>query len=750
MFYLKPLTQKGDDNQYIPKILSNQGISFPKCIFIFTFLSACFSFFDSEAQKQLNITPGGYLVLNGNVALVTNNAAINNNGTIGPGSSTFYFTGNSDTTLSYITGTSTTTCTNLTVNKSTYGVAIKSPVHVTNVLTMSAGNLYPDSNLTLISNAANTARVAPVPPSCNIIGKTFVERYFPARRAWRLITAPVTVSNTIYQTWQNGGIYTIGQGMFVTGKNPTEASGLDASPENNYSMETFNPSNQSLNYVTNSNINISPGNSGSADNIGYFTFVRGDRNLDNVIIPNCDTTTLTCLGDLQTGDQIFNAATSAGSYTLIGNPYASPIDFNNVNRTNLIKRFIVWDPTLNSLGAYVTLDDIDNTGVYSTSVAGTVQTNEIQSGQAFFVQTLNAGAASITISESSKSSTNNTLIFRPANTTISFITSLYLLNTDNSTILADGALAEFNNQFDSVVNWQDAVKNYNINETIGLVRDGINLAIERDPIITTTDTLFLNLTGQTARSYQFQFTGTNMNGQGITGILKDSYLGTSTPINLDGTVNKINFSVIAGNSASAAPNRFIIVFRPSSVLPVTFTSVNAYQENTGINVEWNVANELNIVQYEVQRSTDGIHFTNENPTKATGNNQSSINYNWLDTNPLEGANYYRIESIGTDGNIQFSQVVKVVINIPGSNISVYPNPVVGQLINLKFNNKSIGDYQFNLINADGQTVYNKEIYIVSSNSTETLIIPTALAKGIYELKIIKTGEAATVKKITIQ
>ena len=45
------------------------------------------------------------------------------------------------------------------------------------------------------------------------------------------------------------------------------------------------------------------------------------------------------------------------------------------------------------------------------------------------------------------------------------------------------------------------------------------------------------------------------------------------------------------------------------MLPVTFTMVKAYQQNKKINVEWSVENEMNIKQYEVEKSTNGTEFT---------------------------------------------------------------------------------------------------------------------------------------------
>ena len=211
--------------------------------------------------QQLYIASGGHFVTNGNPVIVAHNASIKNQGIIHAGTGTFQFSGNADTTLSYFNGAGSSQLYNLTINKASYGVALKSAVGVQNVLTLNSGNLYADSNLTLISTAANTARVAVVPPSCNIFGKASVERYFPARRAWRLLTAPVTSSNSIYNCWQNGGVYTVGRGTLIT--NPVVANGIDVASA--ASLKAWNPATQGLSIVTNTYTNITPGNTGNAD-----------------------------------------------------------------------------------------------------------------------------------------------------------------------------------------------------------------------------------------------------------------------------------------------------------------------------------------------------------------------------------------------------------------------------------------------------------------------------------------------------
>lgn len=718
--------------------------------FIFIYKASLFFVFicgliNSLQAQELTIYPGSNMVLNGNVSLVINNAALKNNGTFAAGSSTVTFSGNNDTLISFLAGTNSTTFNNLSVSKTAYGVALKSQAIVKNMLTVDGGNLYTDSNLTLRSDPTLTARVAPVNSLSYIIGKANVERYISARRAWRLMTAPVTNSNTIYNSWQNMGNNTTGLGLLITGSNAgcNCGNGLDTSNRNNASMKVWNSSTQTFTSILNTQVPISPGNSGNSDNIGYFIFTRGDRNPLNTNTAYNNATTVTSIGVLQTGTQTFPASPILGKYTLVGNPYASPIDFNNVTRTNLIKRFYVWDAALNTVGGYVMFDDLDNLDDYDKSVPASTQTKDIQSSQAFFVQTLANGTANITFNESSKSGFYNSSVFRPVTGNIStglgkgkIAATLNLLNTDSTTTLADGTFAQFGNNFSASVDLDDALKFSNVNESFSIVRNNIALSAERRPALGLNDTIYLKLVNSTPRSYQFVFESTGLAQTGLIGYLEDRYLQTSTQVSLSG-ITKVNFSINAA-AASSVTNRFKIVFKQDlHTLPVTICSIKAYQKNSNIAVKWKVENEINMLKYDIEKSTDGILFAPVNTTNVTGlNTTTSYAYSWLDVNAVQGNNFYRIKSFGLNGEIKYSEIVKVAIGKSAGGFSIYPNPITDNIINLVMTNQPAGEYQVRLINTIGQVIFVKIILNNGSNSNHSLNTVSKLNPGIYQLEII--------------
>ncbi|MEJ7586150.1 MAG: hypothetical protein WKI04_01185 [Ferruginibacter sp.] len=676
--------------------------------------------------------------------------AITNNGTFTATSGTISMRGSTQQIIPPNAFT-TNTIKNLTINNPA-GVLLGGELNLTGTYTPVTGVLTTFGHLTLKSNADGTARVAAGTGSY-ILGNVNVERYMPARRSWRLMTAPLTNSNTIYQSWQNGGLYAPGKGLLVT--SPGGGTGIDSS--GNASLKTWNKNTQALQTVYNTKVLISAANTGKADNTGYFIFVRGDRdpyNIDHSLIRK-NITTLTSTGYLQTGTQNFTGLSgSSGGFTLIGNPYASPINLNlvlaNSGTTNIKRKFYIWDPQLNTVGGYVVMDDVVSPGVFMPTPATSSQNNFIQSGQAFFVITNSAGTAGVEVKETNKEGTNNTIIFgRPVKNTETFITNLFILDTTNGTaICADGVRTDFNLAFNPGIDDDDNLKYTNTNETFGLLRNDIFLATERRPLITGRDTLFYRLNKSAQVAYRLQFVPADFNDPGLTAILEDSYTRIPIQLSLTGITN-VNFS-IDSNTGSQAPDRFRVVFIPSAPLPVSFSSVKAFPKNDDIAIEWDVENELNIITYEIERSADGGTFTTINSTNARNNNLPGRSYNYIDTHVLNGDNFYRIKSIDSDGRLLYSKVLKVSMSRPEAGISVFPNPVVQKMISVHFAGLPGGTYQVNITDVTGHLILKTSLIHAGGNAAKTIHLPRSTETGTYQLSITGADYSTASIQIFVQ
>ena len=179
-------------------------------------------------------------------------------------------------------------------------------------------------------------------------------------------------------------------------------------------------------------------------------------------------------------------------------------------------------------------------------------------------------------------------------------------------------------------------------------------------------------------------------------------------------------------------------------MPVTITSVKAYQKNADIAVEWKVENESNMVQYEVEKSVDGNQFSKA--ATVTAKNGAVHTYSWLDKNAVTGYNYYRIRSVDLNGKVSYTEIVKVFMGKMVSEITIYPNPVTNGKINLQLTNQPAGIYGIRLLNPLGQVIVSKSVTHAEGSSSQSIPWDYNLAHGVYQLEVTKPdGDVKVIK-----
>ncbi|MDP4285247.1 MAG: T9SS type A sorting domain-containing protein, partial [Bacteroidota bacterium] len=84
---------------------------------------------------------------------------------------------------------------------------------------------------------------------------------------------------------------------------------------------------------------------------------------------------------------------------------------------------------------------------------------------------------------------------------------------------------------------------------------------------------------------------------------------------------------------------------------------------------------------------------------------------------------------------------------PGSEITVYPNPIINGVINIQMHNQVAGLYEIKIINPLGQEIISKKIVHAGGNITQTIELNNRSAKGVYQIKIIKPDGTEQVERV---
>ena len=682
--------------------------------------------------NNLNLQPGTVLNIFGDA--FTMNGVITGTGTFSTASSSSLTIGGNGGgnagTVNFTNGNNTLGSFTLSRSGASASAALGSAVRITDVLTVTNGALNSNDNITLASTAAGTARVSAI--NCNVAavnGNVTVERYITARRAWRMLSVPVAGSQTIKQSWQENAASATdnpapGYGTHITGG--TAANGFDQTQTNNAGIRIFNPALLSFTATPLAATTLPLNNQ-----TGYFLFVRGNRSTDlSINSPVATATILRTKGPLKTCTQ--TQTTVLGVCSLVGNPYASAIDFTLLTRTNIPNRFFLWDPYLNAVGGYQTFD-ADNGFIPSPGGGsyGSTANSLIQQGQAFFVQGT-IGAGSLVINENAKVSGSNNFGFRPLNQLQKFSVKLHTVNNNISITLNDGTLAIFDNDYAAGTDNEDARKMTNVDEMVCLIRDNKLLSIEKRPVITAADTLFVKAYNLKIKNYRLITDPVNMDAA-LTAYLEDNFLNTATALSLSAS-SVINFSVTA-DAASSSSGRFRIVFKPTVVLPVKLISIKATALKNNVEVSWEAETEMNVYHYDIEKSVDGRQFTAAATIQPALNNNSTAAYTWIDDNIQQGYNYYRIKITETTGAIRYSIVVNAKMSEQPTVLNVYPNPVTGNKIFYEIKNLPPGKYAVELYNEAGQVLQSAIIRHTGGHLKTNLYAGKILYTGSYRLVV---------------
>jgi hypothetical protein len=509
----------------------------------------------STTVQNLSLDASETFVIGANT--LTINGAVSGAGTITGGTSSNLTIGGSAGTIQFTSGSNNNYLRNLTLNASS-SLTIGNALNITGgatpgVVTVASGaTLTTGNNLVLKSDASGTASIGN--SAGTISGNVTVERFIPRRRAFRFLASPVTTSNFISGSWQ--------QATHITGS-LTGLNGFDQSNSGTASLFTYNASSEAWTAIPNTNsTNLNIGT-------GYRMLIRGDRNI------NLNTTTpqdsaalvLSATGSVVTGDVIFgagsvssspagipalNAAIGSGNnnstigWSLIGNPYASAVNWASVTKSNVSTTFATWNVNNAGRGNYV---------YHSGSVGtGNGASNIINSGQSIFVQTTESNP-SITFTEASKVTSTPPSHFKKSLSDV--------LNID--IFIGDRAYDALTVMFDA-----NTSNNYDVQDFIKLVNpeinfysylaDGTKLAMNSMKEITSETIVPLGLNGVfNGGSYELKFSNQNtFNNSEV--YLKDKFINKTYDLK---SINNLTFNVTA-DSNSFGENRFELIFSKSA------------------------------------------------------------------------------------------------------------------------------------------------------------------------------------------
>ncbi|MCE7039143.1 T9SS type A sorting domain-containing protein [Dyadobacter sp. CY312] len=142
-------------------------------------------------------------------------------------------------------------------------------------------------------------------------------------------------------------------------------------------------------------------------------------------------------------------------------------------------------------------------------------------------------------------------------------------------------------------------------------------------------------------------------------------------------------------SIATADGAWLTKASAETPLPVTLAAFKATREGGTVLLHWETTSERNNRQFDIERSSNGKSWSRLGsvmPALLNGNSDTRLTYQFIDSQSLNGLNYYRLKQIDLDGSYSYSQIRTVQMD-GAMSLKVYPNPAISniQLMGLKGN-----------------------------------------------------------------
>ncbi len=195
---------------------------------------------------------------------------------------------------------------------------------------------------------------------------------------------------------------------------------------------------------------------------------------------------------------------------------------------------------------------------------------------------------------------------------------------------------------------------------------GINIAVSANegilaPVISTSDINYITGTGSIDGDSIHVYL--NIKSGGVCDCEGETYLGATTVSggtwtfthNLGLSLAETESVTATETTAGQSTSNFSDCYVPLPVTLISFTATKYIGSTTLLS--WATASEQNNKQFEVQRSTDGIHFETIAIVAGHGTTNQSQQYSVIDPAVSEGTVYFRLKQVDLDGQFSYSKVV---------------------------------------------------------------------------------------------
>jgi len=239
----------------------------------------------------------------------------------------------------------------------------------------------------------------------------------------------------------------------------------------------------------------------------------------------------------------------------------------------------------------------------------------------------------------------------------------------------------------------------------------------------------------------YNYTGTADTGWVQKTISLSAYAGQSVYIAFQ--------EVVADNYNDGGAMFLDLVELNAGNVPVELTSFVANVVDGKVNLTWSTATETNNSGFAVERSVNGVEFTQVGFVKGNGTTTERNSYSFVDNGLSAGKYTYRLKQVDFDGTYEYTKSVEVSVGLPTefSLSQNYPNPF-NPSTTINFALPKTSNVKLTIYNALGKEVATLVNGTMEAGNHSTVWNASNNASGMYFFKL-EAGNFTSTKKMML-
>lgn len=221
-----------------------------------------------------------------------------------------------------------------------------------------------------------------------------------------------------------------------------------------------------------------------------------------------------------------------------------------------------------------------------------------------------------------------------------------------------------------------------------------------------------------------------------TGFVASAYNATTKVLTFD------NVSLSNGDEFT------VVSLQATSPLPIELGTFTAKAiKSREVTLQWTTIQEKNNDYFIVERSRDAVNFAAIGQVKGQGTTSNPHNYEWTDSNPFTGVNYYRLKQVDLDGTLTYSKIEATTIEEKlAAKVLLFPNPTADWAFVKLSPEETLK--QVNVWKLQGSETGNQIRFTERSNGTYGINLQS-FAQGVYWIELHTNKKVHRVKILKI-